>query len=301
MFSGSRRPACYCRPVLMRSRWTTGGSSTAVWLIGLVFVIGVGAAAACGGQSAGGVTQTPIAPSPTPPITLLPLDAITHEVTFVSDQSVQLAGQFDLPRDSPQPPLVVFIHHSGPENRDIYQHLAAYLVPRGYAVFRFDKRGTGRSGGVHGCCEADDALAAYRAAYTASGFDHLQVFIVAQSLGTQIVAERFPDFQAIGAPAGVVLLSSLLRDEAVLAIRTPIHIIVSDSEADVGALSAGAVRAHRLAYDYGASYFVAPNTEHTLFDISAGPLDWSAPDWPEKFSAPARDSLLSWLDRQRLR
>lgn len=269
-------------------------------LMGLIGALFLGAAA-CIGQPASGVIPTPGAPSPTPPMTFLPLDAVTREVTFAGGQGVQLAGQFDLPPQAAAPPLVVFIHHSGPETRDIYQHLAASLVPRGYAVFRFDKRGTGRSGGAYGCCEADDALAAYQAAYAAPDIDRRQVYIVAQNLGTQIVAERFEDFQAIGRPAGVVLLSSLLRGEAVLAIQAPIHIIVSDGEADVEALTVEAVNAHRAAYPYGASYFVAPNTEHTLFDISAGPINWSSPDWPEKFSAPARESLLTWLDRAKIR
>jgi alpha/beta superfamily hydrolase len=31
-----------------------------------------------------------------------------------------------------------------------------------HTVFRFDRRGTGMSGGEYGCCENEDALAAYR-------------------------------------------------------------------------------------------------------------------------------------------
>lgn len=279
----------------------TAGPATcwrAAWLAAAAWVVSVGFAAACGAAPADGTPPAPtLAVSPLgTPFQLLPLSALTREVTFAGDQGVPLAGQLDLPPDQPEPPLVVFIHHSGPETRDTYQHLAAYLVPRGYAVFRFDKRGVGRSGGVYGCCESDDALAAYRAAYSGSGFDRGRVFIVAQSVGTQIVAERFADFQAAGPPAGVVLLSSLLKAEAVLPVQAPIHIIVSDGEADVDALGAEAVRAHRAAYDYGASFFIAPNTEHTLFDIAAGPVDWSAPDWPTKFNAAARDSLIEWLD-----
>lgn len=280
------------------AEWTPWARPEPARLFNIILSVGIGLAVASCSEPPGETVTALAIPSPTPPFKLLPLDAITREVTFAGADGVPLAGQLDLPPDLSEPPLVVFIHHAGPETRDTYQHLAAYLVPRGYAVFRFDKRGTGRSNGVYGCCEADDALAAYRAVYSEPGFDHRRVFIIAQSLGTQIVAERFSDFQAIGATAGVVLLSSLLRGDAVLTIRAPIHIIVSDSEADVEAIGEGAVRAHRVAYDYGASFFVAPNTEHTLFDISAGPIDWSAPDWPDKFSLPARDSLLSWLDGQ---
>ena len=280
------------------AEWTPWVKLEPARLFSVVLAAGIGFAAIGCSEPPEDAATAPAAPSPTPPFNLLPLDAITREVTFASADGVQLAGQLDLPLDISEPPLVVFIHHAGPETRDTYQHLVAYLVPRGYAVFRFDKRGTGRSNGVYGCCEADDALAAYRAVYSESGFDHRHVFIIAQSLGTQIVAERFSDFEAIGMPGGVVLLSSLLRGDAVLAIRAPIHIIVSDSEAEVEALGEEAVHAHRAAYDYGASFFIAPNTEHTLFDISAGPIDWSVPDWPDKFSTLARDSLLNWLDGQ---
>jgi pimeloyl-ACP methyl ester carboxylesterase len=239
------------------------------------------------------LAQVPAAP----PFRLLPLDAVTREVSF-SSQGAVLAGQIDFPRGQDRPPLLVVIHHSGPVDRDAYQYFAAAFVPHGFAVFRFDKRGTGRSSGDHGCCEGDDAVAAYRAAVAATGFDPRQVFIVAQSLGTRIVADRYVDFEAALPPAGVVLMSSLLRGDAVLAVRAPIHIVVSDSEPDLQALGEAAVQAHRAKYPFGASVFVAPHTEHTLFDTSRGPIDWSSPDWPDRFSAPARESLLRWLRSQ---
>lgn len=225
-----------------------------------------------------------------------PLAPTTQELVFQSSDGTRLAGQFDWPPAQTRPPLVFIIHHADAIDRYQYQFLVDRLLPAGYAVFRFDKRGTGRSSGVYGCCEDDDALAAYRAAMTQGGFDPEHVFIVAQSIGTTILANHFEEFAQIHPPTGVVLLSSLLEYEEVLAVKTPIHIIVSDSEPNLSAIGVGAVQAHQAAYAYGASFYVAPQTEHTLFDISHGPIDWSAPDWPEKFHSGAWTSLLSWLE-----
>ncbi|MER3458141.1 MAG: alpha/beta hydrolase [Chloroflexota bacterium] len=228
----------------------------------------------------------------------IPFETVAQEVSFQSEDGTRLAGQLDRPPGQANPPLVFIIHHSGAVDRDAYQYLAARLVPAGYAVFRFDKRGTGRSEGTYGCCEDSDALAAYRAAVAQDGIDMSRVFIIAQSIGTQILAKRFEEFARIYRPAGVVLLSSLLPAEDILAIKAPLHIIISDSKPDLAALGEGAVKAHRAAYSYGASYFIAPHTEHTLFDISDGPIDWSDPNWPEKFSQDAWLSLLGWLENQ---
>lgn len=235
-------------------------------------------------------------PTPTPGPKLIPFDSRVQEIIFTSTGSAQLAGQIDWPLAVAEPPLIVILHHAGREPRDSYQHYAAKLVPAGYAMFRFDKRGAGESGGEYGCCEADDALAAYRAATAQPGYDAERVFIIAQSLGTQILAERFAEFERAHPIAGVLLLSSLLEGEAVLPIRAPIHIIVADSEPNVHALTEGAVRAHTAAYPFGASYYIAANAEHTLYDLSDGPLDWSDPNWPDRFHAGAWQSLQSWLE-----
>lgn len=64
----------------------------------------------------------------------------------------------------------------------------------------------------------------------------------------------------------------------------------------MAALTEDAVRAHAAAYHFGASYFIAENAEHTLYDISAGPVDWSDPNWPERFHAGAWQSLQAWLE-----
>ncbi len=217
-----------------------------------------------------------------------------RQVQFASGD-VTLAGELDLPRSPETAPLVFIIHHSGPVTRDAYGYLAELLTSAGFAIFRFDKRGVGASEGVYGCCEAEDALAAYRAAVTQQGIDRGQVFIVAQSIGTEQLAAHFEEFAAIQPPVGVVLLSSLLGPELIAAIAAPVHIIVSDSESNLDAISAQAAAAHQQQWPYGATYYIADHSEHTLFDISDEPIDWSDPVWVQRYHRGAMQSMIDWM------
>ncbi|GIV86245.1 MAG: alpha/beta hydrolase [Chloroflexus sp.] len=240
---------------------------------------------------------TPTArPEARPTPNLDPISAERREVVFSADDGVTLAGELTLPRHPNRPPLVVVIHHAGPVDRDAYGYLAELLVDRGYAVFRFDKRGTGASGGVYGCCEAEDALAAYRAAVAQPGIDPQRVFIVAQSIGTRYVAASFPEYVAAMPPCGVALLSNLLGPVDIIAIAAPIHVIVADSEPDRQRIGPDAVAAHNAHWSYGASLYIAEGAEHTLFDIRDGPIDWSNPNWVQRYHRGAMASLLNWLD-----
>ena len=218
-----------------------------------------------------------------------------RQVRFAS-RGVTLAGELDLPSGDGPAPLVFVIHHSGPVDRDSYGYLAELLVAEGYAVFRFDKRGTGMSGGEYGCCESEDALAAYRAATAQDGIDQCNVFIVAQSVGTQHLAERFEEYVRAHLPRGVVLLSNLLDANSIDVIAAPVHIIISDSEPEVDHLGCAAAEAHRDKYSFGASIYVAEHTEHTLFDIRAGPIDWNDPEWTRRYHRGAMQSLIDWLN-----
>jgi hypothetical protein len=97
----------------------------------------------------------------------------------------------------------------------------------------------------------------------------------------------------------VVLLSNLLDAYSIDAIAAPIHIIVSDSEANIEEVGSAAAEAHRSQYPFGASYYVAEDTEHTLFDISTGPIDWSDPEWVQRYHRGAMQSMIDWLDDHR--
>lgn len=265
------------------------------------FALGWILLSACAGND---LSVTPTHPGLTqstrnPGFILLPMDSIVEEVSFNSVDGVQLAGQFDWPLESKRSDLIFIIHHADPITRDNYQFLAAKLVPLGYVVFRFDKRGTGSSRGEYGCCEAEDAIAAYQTAVTAHPERINNNFIIAQSIGTQHLANRFSFFSEVKPPTGVILLSSLLSVEEVLQIKAPLHIVMSDSEPSQIAEGEAAVIAHQAEYSYGASLDTIENTEHTLFDIREGMINWDDPDWPEKFSEKAWISIKAWLETQR--
>jgi len=229
---------------------------------------------------------------PTPQ--LEPLTREQRQVFFIAN-AVELAGELDLPRTDGLAPLAFVIHHSGPVGRDAYGYLAELLTEAGFAVFRFDKRGVGASGGEYGCFEAEDALAAYRAAVAEAGIDRDRVFIVAQSIGTEHLAAHFAEFAAVQPPAGVALLSSLLGPEQITALAAPVHIVVADSEPNLDAITTQAVQAHRTRWPYGASSYVAAHAEHTLFDIKNGPIDWRDPAWVTRYHRGAMQSLINWL------
>ncbi|MCS6840224.1 MAG: lysophospholipase [Roseiflexus sp.] len=242
---------------------------------------------------------TPLLADALPTPRLKDIAAERREVRFVSGD-VELAGELDLPPGAGPHPLAFIIHHSGPVPRDSYGYLAEILLRAGYAVFRFDKRGTGASGGVYGCCEGDDALAAYRAAVAQPGIDRCRIFIIAQSIGTQHLATRFEEYALAQAPLGVALLSSLLHARDIVRIQAPIIVIVADSEPELNAIGPEAVAAHNARYGLVSTLYVAEGAEHTLFDIRDGPIDWTDPRWVERYHRGAMEALVQQLDAWRV-
>lgn len=73
---------------------------------------------------------------------------VTEEKTFERD-GVKFGGTLHVPNDGTRIPAVVVLHGaSSPLRSDVlYDHLKQMLPPLGIAVFSFDRRGTGASGG----------------------------------------------------------------------------------------------------------------------------------------------------------
>ena len=81
--------------------------------------------------------------------TVLGPSATTDEGFFFSGPT-RLSYALDIPEaGSPPYPMVVFGHDSGPNTKNEDKDWALRLVENGVAVFRFDKRGVGDSGGVY--------------------------------------------------------------------------------------------------------------------------------------------------------
>lgn len=72
----------------------------------------------------------------------------TVSSTFTSDATT-LGYTLDRPAGPGPFPIVVLVHGSGRTTRDEMLNLVPRFVGKGYAVFRYDKRGVGASGGTY--------------------------------------------------------------------------------------------------------------------------------------------------------
>lgn len=75
-------------------------------------------------------------------------DQAREEGKFWSD-STSLAYVLDRPPGDGPFPVVVMVHGSGRTTRDEMRNLVPQFTARGFAVFRYDKRGVGESGGTY--------------------------------------------------------------------------------------------------------------------------------------------------------
>ena len=75
------------------------------------------------------------------------VDTPVQEIIVFKSGDVALEGVLNLPPSNEKVPLVVFVHGSGRATRDDYSEVSATLNKHGFATFRYDKRGVGRSGG----------------------------------------------------------------------------------------------------------------------------------------------------------
>jgi len=91
----------------------------------------------------------------------------TQELTFSNGQTL-LSGTLYAPRGMANVPAVVVTHGASSATRDLalYRHLTEMLPSLGMAVFVYDRRGSGKSGGDLKASDydllADDAIAAQR-------------------------------------------------------------------------------------------------------------------------------------------
>ena len=93
------------------------------------------------------------------------------EVSFKS-QGIVLAGRLVMPEGKEQVPIVVLLHGSEHDSALTDYYLQRMLPAEGVGAFVYDKRGTGRSGGVYTqdySLLADDAVAALQAARGLAG------------------------------------------------------------------------------------------------------------------------------------
>jgi hypothetical protein len=86
-----------------------------------------------------------IAPTTTPTVQS---EVILDDLTFTSGD-ISLVGRLILPTGEGPFPAIVWVHGSGRTTRDEVGSLLEILVDEGIAVFTYDKRGVGDSGGTY--------------------------------------------------------------------------------------------------------------------------------------------------------
>ncbi|MAS37118.1 MAG: hypothetical protein CL610_24170 [Anaerolineaceae bacterium] len=210
----------------------------------------------------------------------------TVELVFAGDH-VQLSGQVDYP-SSPVPvdgfPLIFILHHAGCNNRDWYWPFASLGLQSGYAVFRWDKRGTGRSGAGGRGSASQDAVNAYEVALEQSHINRRKVIILAQDAGTGLLGDSYGLFARIQKPQAVILASNMLDKEAILAIESQVCVLMSETDWNPWKQYAkAACESHSRNYAHGAQYYVIPgNVDRKLIENNTLP-------------PTARSVLVDWL------
>ncbi|SDX61701.1 alpha/beta hydrolase family protein [Hymenobacter psychrophilus] len=142
----------------------------------------------------------------------------------------QLAGTLTLPQGKGPFPAVVLVSGSGPEDRDetVFGHkpflvLADYLTRRGFAVLRYDDRGTAKSGGTFKDALTTDFTADAQAALaylrTRPDIKARQVGLIGHSEGGLVAWQaaaqpQGPDFVVSLAGPGLPGDAILLRQQA---------------------------------------------------------------------------------------
>lgn len=210
----------------------------------------------------------------------------TMELIFAGDH-VPLAGQMDYP-GSPPPekgfPLIFILHHAGCNSRDWYWPFAEVGLQTGFAVFRWDKRGTGRSGASGRGSATQDAVNAYEVALEQPHINRKQVVIVAQDAGTAMLGNAYGLFARVQKPYSVILLSNMLDSLAVDAIDCRVHVLMSAEDWNPWQTYArAAVNAHNAAYHLDSTCAVVPGVERKLLDDD------------EKLPPAVRSILTDWL------
>lgn len=146
-----------------------------------------------------------------------PFAYTAEEVTFVNKEAkIRLAGTLTKPKEIANPPVVILITGSGPQNRDseLMKHkpfwvIADFLSTQGVAVLRYDERGVGESEGKFGPATsedfASDVLAAIAFLKKRKDINRGRIFLVGHSEGGMIapmVAAQSKDVKGIALLAG---------------------------------------------------------------------------------------------------
>ena len=171
-------------------------------------------------------------------------------------EPILLAGTLTLPKNKTNLPAIVLVSGSGPQNRDeeIMEHrpfwvLADYLTNLGYAVLRYDDRGTFDSEGDFSAATtldfANDAASAVQYLKSLPQIDANKIVVMGHSEGgliANILGAIIPGLSGI-----VSLAGTSIRGDSILKIQTK---LIAESSGQEGAQ-------FELTYDYNIAIWDA--------------------------------------------
>lgn len=165
------------------------------------------------------------------------------DTTFESVDAT-VSAQWEFPARTPAP-LVVLLPANSAVDRDglppgfgldpatgIYAQFAKKLLAAGFAVFRYDSPGTGRSSNGQFCTDRSTAIEGYTRAVDHPKVDRTHVFLIGHSASTDTAVGIYPRYAAVAPPAGVVLLANIVGETDLLTVDAPTLIVVTDKTPD---------------------------------------------------------------------
>jgi len=210
------------------------------------------------------------------------------ELLDFAGDNVRLAGQIDYPASKRPPegyPLIFVIPHATSTSRADFDHIAALGNDAGAAVFRWDKRGTGKSGSSANGTSDMDVVKAYESAIVLPSINPEKMIVFAQNEGSLILEEFYKHILKLRRPLGVILAGNMLDEESILTINVPVHIVASKNDWNAWQTYAeAAADAHAAKYRFNASFYVATNTNRLLMYTSGN-----------TFHKGAESSIKHWL------
>ncbi|MDR1711739.1 MAG: lysophospholipase [Propionibacteriaceae bacterium] len=226
---------------------------------------------------------------------------MSKEFNFISFDGTELFAAVDVPTN---PKALVVIVHGLCEHLGRYDYLTARLTAQGYAVFRFDHRGHGRSAGQKVYYTdyneiTDDTNAAFEVArHEVHG---LPTFVIGHSMGGYAVAlfaTKYPH-----KPTGVILSGALTRYNK--QIVGPLPLAIDPQQYLPNELSAGVCSDPLVAERYVADPLVEKYMSVGLINSWANGLAYLKAN-PDQFTAPAlilhgtEDGLVAEEDSRQL-
>ena len=175
-----------------------------------------------------------------------PAKAIGFEKVETTFESVDatVSAQWEFPAKTPAP-LVVLLPASETVDRDglppgygedpstgIYAQFARNLLEAGFAVFRYDAPGTGRSSPGHFATVRSTALEAYTRAVDHPKVDRSHVFLIGHSASTDSIVGIWSRYVSVVPPVGAVLLANIVGETDMVRVDAPVLIVVSDGTPD---------------------------------------------------------------------